>query len=420
MTTSEEIALIKEKAAQFLNEQLDLIKDLVSVDSRAGRLTGNITAIERIEMALAPLKARTERLPAEDLGFHLIAKCGRLGAKRKILSLAHIDTLPTLSPPSQNPFRVEGNIAYGEGVADCKGGAAVLIYGTRLAIELGLVPKDTEFTLIFYSDEQLSSASSRQLIENEAQTAQMGFVFEPCEEEDEVVTARRGTAYGFITVEAQTKSEGRERQGGLTGGGVTGGTITASSSDANRALVGAISDLYDFSDPWLGVGDGSLTGLGGGLAINVGLIAGGQKADEVAQKAQAKFFVSFADEWELWHINRALQSMEIKNYVPGCRVSLALENTWPPFERDQNVEQLYRLYLDSALKLGYEAINEKSSYNPSAASWCSHYRLPTIDALGPHMLGTRGRNESILISSLTKKTAIFAMVLNQIKELRFS
>jgi glutamate carboxypeptidase len=388
MTTLDELALIKEKAALYQPRQLELLKDLVSVDSRTGHFPGNLKVIERIEKELIGLRAKVERREAKDLGFHLVARCGSIGAKSKILCLAHIDTVYEPGLAALHPFRVDGERAYGLGVADCKGGVVVALHAVSLAMELGLFPKDTELTLIFNCDEERGSPSSRELIKEEALGASAGFVFEPSRDEDGVITSRRGKTYGSIEVKGRSAPAASSYWTG---------------ADANKALVGTLSDLYDYNHP-----DGNLT-------FNVGLVSGGQKADQVSESARAEFFVTFADEWELWHVNRALQTVGKKNQGPGLELTVQTHKRSPAFERDQRVVKLYLDYREAAVKLGYEPMPEQKSTNSSDACWCSLFNLPVIDALGPYMFSIHNPDESILISSLAKRTAIFALTLGLIK-----
>ena len=56
-------------------------------------------------------------------------------------------------------FRIEGDMAYGLGSGDCKGGVVVAITAVRLAQQLGLLP-NKEIFLMFNCEEETTATDS--------------------------------------------------------------------------------------------------------------------------------------------------------------------------------------------------------------------------------------------------------------------
>src|SRR5882757_2957552 len=82
---------------------------------------------------------------------------------KKILLIAHMDTVYLRGMLANQPFRIDGNRAYGLGIADDKQGIAVILH--TLAIlkamnfhDYGLI------TVLINADEEVSSAGSRALL----------------------------------------------------------------------------------------------------------------------------------------------------------------------------------------------------------------------------------------------------------------
>jgi len=150
---------------------LDTLKDLVSIESGSGDREGLDKLANLIGGRLQALGGKVELIepdPADiyrmvdtpkQIGKVVLARFAGTGTK-KILLIAHMDTVYLRGMLAQQPFRIEGNLAYGLGIADDKQGIAVILH--TLAIlkslnfrEYGLV------TVLINADEEVSSPGSR-------------------------------------------------------------------------------------------------------------------------------------------------------------------------------------------------------------------------------------------------------------------
>jgi len=71
----------------------------------------------------------------KDIGRVVIARFVGTG-QRKIMLLAHMDTVYQHGALAQRPFRIDGRRAYGPGIADDKGGVAVILHTLALLKDL--------------------------------------------------------------------------------------------------------------------------------------------------------------------------------------------------------------------------------------------------------------------------------------------
>ena len=79
--------------------------------------------------------------------------------KRKVLLIAHMDTVYTQGMGAKQPFRVDGDKAYGLGIADDKGGVALVLHTVQLLDQLGF--KDyAQLGVLINADEEVGSAGS--------------------------------------------------------------------------------------------------------------------------------------------------------------------------------------------------------------------------------------------------------------------
>jgi glutamate carboxypeptidase len=153
---------------------LDTLKDLVSIESGSGDREGLDKISELIAGRLRALGGTVEFVepdPAEiyrmvdtpkQVGRMVLARFAGAGTK-KIMLIAHMDTVYLRGMLAKQPYRVDGSRAYGLGIADDKQGVALILH--TLAIlkamnfhDYGLV------TVLINADEEVSSAGSRGLL----------------------------------------------------------------------------------------------------------------------------------------------------------------------------------------------------------------------------------------------------------------
>ena len=131
-------------------EGLDKIADLIADRLRA--LGGAVTTVE-------PNPADIYRMvdTPKQIGKMVQARFTGAGTK-KILLIAHMDTVYLRGMLAKQPFRIDGNRAYGLGIADDKHGIAVILHTLAMAMDFrdyGLI------TVLINADEEVSSPGSR-------------------------------------------------------------------------------------------------------------------------------------------------------------------------------------------------------------------------------------------------------------------
>ena len=151
---------------------LETLKELVSIESGSRDFEG----LEKIGNALAArfkqLGAQVERVEPSDL-YKMEDTPERIGrmvratfagnGKKRILLIAHMDTVYPRGLLEKQPFRVEGDRAYGLGIADDKQGIAVIVHTAAMLRALGFRDYGT-LTVLINADEELSSPGSRALL----------------------------------------------------------------------------------------------------------------------------------------------------------------------------------------------------------------------------------------------------------------
>ena len=123
------------------------LKDLVSIESGSRDLEGLATLSKLIAQRLQASGMTVQTLPTQAPSFHPQLKGATLGSmvygtragtgKRKVLLIAHMDTVYTKGMGAKQPFRVDGDKAYGLGISDDKGGVALILHAVQLLDQMG-------------------------------------------------------------------------------------------------------------------------------------------------------------------------------------------------------------------------------------------------------------------------------------------
>jgi glutamate carboxypeptidase len=81
------------------------------------------------------------------------------GGKRKVLLIAHMDTVYPKGMGAKQPFRVEGDKAWGLGISDDKGGVALVLHTVQLLQQLGFSDY-AQLGVLINGDEEIGSPGS--------------------------------------------------------------------------------------------------------------------------------------------------------------------------------------------------------------------------------------------------------------------
>ena len=122
------------------------------------------------------LGAAVQTLNQDEAGNHLIADWG--DGDEQVLILCHMDTVWPKGTLKVRPFQIENGLAYGPGILDMKAGIANSIHALK-AIRSPKLKTQQRVRLLFNSDEEVGSPTSRLLIELEAKRSTHVFCLAP-------------------------------------------------------------------------------------------------------------------------------------------------------------------------------------------------------------------------------------------------
>lgn len=146
-------------------EMLLMLEKLVNVDSGSYDREGVNEVGAIIRDYFQEIGFHIEVLPGGDeYGDHLLIQHPE-AEDPSILVVAHMDTVFPKGTVKERPFKVEGDRAFGPGVIDMKGSHVTLYYALKALVNDGYGEKLKNVQLLFNSDEEVGSRSSRPIIE---------------------------------------------------------------------------------------------------------------------------------------------------------------------------------------------------------------------------------------------------------------
>src|SRR5438876_6068775 len=247
---------------------VETIAALVALESP----TTDKAAVDRCGSELASrldaIGGRVSRLSRADRGDHLLAEFG-CGASQ-VLLLGHFDTVWPVGQIAKMPLVESNGRLHGPGVFDMKAGIGIAMLATRAVLETG-APLDRRITMLWTSDEEIGSQTSRGAIEQEAGRSDAVLVLEPALPGGAVKTARKGCGQFELTVKGVAAHAGID---------------PAKGASAIHELAHQICRIY------------RLPKLSPGISINVGIVSGGTRPNVVADEAQAVIDVRAATKKE--------------------------------------------------------------------------------------------------------------------------
>lgn len=164
---------IADEVAKEGPKLLKTLEILTSIESGSLDLDGLAKVAAVVSDRLKAAGMTVEHIPSKAPDNHLLLKGATLGSavygrlkgtgSKKVLLIAHMDTVYTKGMLAKQPFRVEGNRAYGLAISDDKGGIALILHTVDLLHRLGFTDF-SELGVLINADEEIGSPGSSALL----------------------------------------------------------------------------------------------------------------------------------------------------------------------------------------------------------------------------------------------------------------
>ena len=357
---------------------LDTIASLVSLESP----THDKSAVDRCGAALRheleQIGARVTPIESAAAGNHLRAEFGN--GSRQVLLLGHFDTVWPIGQLQRMPLQRDGDRLSGPGTFDMKAGVALAMLATRALYAIA-PPRDVRVVMLWTTDEETGSKTSRALIETEAARSDAVLVLEPALPGGAVKTSRKGCGEYELTVRGVPAHAGVDPSKG----------VSAIRELARQVL--AVETLQD---------------LDRGVSVNVGIISGGSRPNVVAEEARARIDARAPSRADAERLDAAFRTLT--PHLKGARLEITGGFERPPMERTEGVARLFALAREVGGELGFD-VQEGSTGGGSDGNFCAALGIPTLDGLGAVGDGAHALHEHVVISALVPRAALVAGLL---------
>ncbi|RYF30195.1 MAG: M20/M25/M40 family metallo-hydrolase, partial [Comamonadaceae bacterium] len=354
------------------------LEKLVNIETGTGDAEGIGAAGNYLEGELKALGFTVTRHKSAGLvvGDNIVGKLKGKGGKNLLL-MSHMDTVYLKGILAKAPFRVEGNKAYGPGIADDKGGNAVILHTLKLLKDYG-VRDYGSITVLFNTDEEKGSFGSRDLIQEEARQADYILSYEPTAAEAEKFSL--GTS-GIAYVQANIKGK---------------------ASHAGAAPELGINAVVEASDLVLRTMD--IDDKAKGLRFNWTIIKGGAVNNIIPESATVNADVRYARNEDFEAAMKTLEERAQKKKVQGAEVAIVVTRGRPAFNAGEGGRKL----IDKAMGFYKEAggtidVEERTGGGTDAA-YASLSGKPVIESLGLPGFGYHSdKAEYVMIDSIPRR-----------------
>ncbi|MBF8300280.1 MAG: glutamate carboxypeptidase [Acidobacteria bacterium] len=305
---------VRTRVQQERQPYLDTLRELVSIESGSGDVEGLNRIAEVIAGRLRALGGDVEFVdpPANMVRFEntpprtgksVVGRFRGTGTRR-ILLVAHMDTVYLRGMLAKQPFRTDGDRAYGLGISDDKHGVALILHtiGTLNALnfrDYGLI------TVLINGDEEVSSAGSRTLITKLGSEHELVLSCEGAGQEDSI----RLTTSGIAAVQLK---------------------VTGRASHAGGAPEQGRNALYELAHQMLQTRD--LSNPATGVKMNWTLANGGSARNVIPAEARATADVRVLRIADYDGIEKQVRDRIRNPLIPDTKVDMVFERTRPPLE----------------------------------------------------------------------------------------
>ena len=380
---------------------LETLKDLVSIESGSRDNEGLDKLANLIASRLKGLGGQVELVEPSDIykmedtpekiGKMVRATFAGAGTK-KILLIAHMDTVYPRGMLAQQPFRVEGDRAYGLGIADDKQGIAVILHTLAILKTMNFREYGT-LTVLINADEELSSPGSRSLITKLGAEHDATFSVESSRaESDKLSLATSGIASITLTVKGRASHAGVRPEAGV---------------NALYELAHQVLQTRDLSKPAVG------------LKMNWTIANAGTARNMIPPGAQAIADVRVLRIADYDDIEKKVQERINNQLLPEAKVEMNFERRRPPLEATaasrtvaKHAQQVYR-------ELGKDLVVDEmpEGGGTDAAFAALTAKAPVIERFGLQGYGAHSADaEYVLLDSIEPRLYLLARMIMDISQ----
>jgi glutamate carboxypeptidase len=375
-------------------EVIETLRELVAIESGSANVEGVAKIAEYCEKRLQALGARTERIKATRGHGSLVKGVFSGSGTQRVMLIAHMDTVYPANTLATQPYRRDGNKLYGPGIADDKGGIAVIFHALKLLNDTGW-RNYAQVTVLLNPDEEIGSNGSGELIATLGEEHDVVLSFEPTgakavSQAEGVLLGTSGIATAIMEVQGRSAHAG------------------AAPDLGRNALVELSHQLLQTRDVAKGVP---------GTQLNWTRATAGEVGNQIPERAVATGDVRLSARDGAERLKTALQDkVDGSRLVPDTRTTIRMEVGRPPFAAGdkgkalaQRAQAIYAELDNRPLRL-----IPTTGGGTDAAFAARSGKAVVLEGLGLAGFGYHARDEYIEVDSIVPRLYLAARLLQEI------
>jgi glutamate carboxypeptidase len=360
-------------------EVVKTLERLVNIETGTGDAEGMAAMGRLLEGELKALGATVTRHPAAEgrIGDNIVGRLAGRGG-RKLLLMAHMDTVYVKGTLAKAPFRIDGVRAFGPGIADDKSGVAMILHTLKL-LKVRNYQDFGQITVMFNTDEERGSFGSRDLIQKLAAESDTVLSFEPTLAMSEGLTL--GTS-GIVYYRVKVK--------GLA-------------SHAGNAPELGVNALVEASDIVLRTMD--LDNKAGDLRFNWTIGKGGQVANIIPDEADLEANIRYSRKEDLDALLKTLeQRIQGRKKLDKSVITITPEFGRPAFNADAAGRALVQRAVSIYREVGGTLRVVERTGGGTDAAYAALSGKPVIESLGLPGFGYHSNQaEYVMIDAIPRR-----------------
>ncbi len=308
--------------------------------------------------------------------------------KTKFLMMAHMDTVYPKGMIDKAPFKVDGDKAYGPGIADAKGGIAVILHTLKMLKARG-ADHYGSVTVLFNTDEETGSNGSSDLITALSREADYVLSYEPnVAQQGLLVLATSGGATFDVTVTGKAAHSGVEPEKGIN----------------------ALTEAADFVLRTQDIDDKEKH-----LRFNWTVSNSGSVRNVSPEKAEISANFRYASPDQLDRVHARLKELAAKPKLAGAKIEVKLTVGRPAFVAGDDGRKLIDKAIAIYKEIGFPINILPRTGGGTDAAFAGLAGKPILEGLGLPGFGYHSNNaEYVLVTSIPRRLYLSARLIGDL------
>lgn len=317
---------------------------------------------------------------------------GIIGKEREgkpVCFSGHYDTVFKKGTYGENPFRIEGEKAFGPGVLDMKGGIVISLFVIKALESIGY--NERPIKIVFCGDEEggpLHGAAGELMYEY-GKGCVCAFNMETGPVGNLLCVGRKAAFGGKFTVHGVSAHSGNNYEVGRN----------AILEAAHKVI--AIQNMNDMEK---------------GTHMNPAIIHGGTMSNSIPDRCDVTFSGRFVTYKELERVEKELADLFSKSTVDGTRCEYQASTMMPPYEKTPQNEKLCEFVAKISDENSYGKIGSVYLGGGSDASFVSKDGMPVLCSCGVRGEWNHTDREYAVVESMFERSKLWGAVVCQIED----